>query len=282
MRSLLRWLALAYGLSTTLLFAATAIYAVGFIANLGLPKTIDSGPAGPTAHALPINVLLIALFAVQHSLMARQGFKRVWARIVPPPVERSTYVLCACLCLLLLFWLWQPMPAIVWSVEQPLLRLALHATFWSGWVLVLIAAMLTNSLELVGLRQIWDWCAGRAAGELSLPRGCRLVGCELVDDAVDLPSFRHPLQAAYVFGPERSSLSPAMLARCHHVVRIPTRFCINLAVAGAVVMYDRVMSLGRFPERPLHAGGPVEGLAPHVHGPSRRYSRRVVPDGEPG
>lgn len=168
MRSLLRWLALAYGLSTTLLFAATAIYAVGFIANLGLPKTIDSGPAGPTAHALPINVLLIALFAVQHSLMARQGFKRVWARIVPPPVERSTYVLCACLCLLLLFWLWQPMPAIVWSVEQPLLRLALHATFWSGWMLVLIAAMLTNSLELVGLRQIWNWCAGRAAGELSL------------------------------------------------------------------------------------------------------------------
>ncbi|MFZ1429434.1 MAG: RNA methyltransferase [Geminicoccaceae bacterium] len=119
-----------------------------------------------------------------------------------------------------------------------------------------------------------------SAAELNLPRGCRLVGCELVDDAVDLPSFRHPLQAAYVFGPERSSLSPAMLARCHHVVRIPTRFCINLAVAGAVVMYDRVVSLGRFPDRPLHAGGPVTGLAPHVHGPSRRYSRRVVPDGE--
>ena len=121
-----------------------------------------------------------------------------------------------------------------------------------------------------------------SADALSLPRGCRLVGCELVDDAVDLPSFRHPLQAAYVFGPERSSLSPAMLARCHHVVRIPTRFCINLAVAGAVVMYDRVVSLGRFPDRPLHAGGPVMEMPPHVHGPSRRYSRRVVPDGEPG
>ena len=85
-----------------------------------------------------------------------------------------------------------------------------------------------------------------------------MVGCELVDDAVDLPSFCHPLNAAYVFGPERSSLSPAMLARCHHVVRIPTRFCINLAVAGAVVMYDRVLSLGRFAPRPLHAGGPTE------------------------
>jgi tRNA G18 (ribose-2'-O)-methylase SpoU len=110
--------------------------------------------------------------------------------------------------------------------------------------------------------------------ELQLPRGCRLVGCELVDDAVDLPSFCHPLNAAYVFGPERSSLSPAMLARCDHVVRIPTRFCINLAVAGAVVMYDRVLSLGRFAPRPLHAGGPNESLAPHVHGPVRRFGRR--------
>ena len=91
--------------------------------------------------------------------------------------------------------------------------------------------------------------------ELRLPRGCRLVGCELLDEAVDLPSFRHPPCAAYVFGPERQSLSPAMLARCHHVVRIPTRFCINLAVAGPVVMYDRLLSLGRFAPRPVHAGG---------------------------
>lgn len=119
-----------------------------------------------------------------------------------------------------------------------------------------------------------------SAETLQLPRGCRLVGCELVDDAVDLPSFRHPLQAAYVFGPERSSLSPAMLARCDHVVRIPTRFCINLAVAGAVVMYDRVASLGRFAARPLHAGGPVAELAPHVHGPNRRFSRRTARDAE--
>ena len=113
---------------------------------------------------------------------------------------------------------------------------------------------------------------------LSLPRGCRLVGCELVDDAVALPSFRHPLNAAYVFGPERSSLSPAMLARCDHVVRIPTRFCINLAVAGAVVMYDRLVSLGRFAPRPLHAGGPSEAMPPHVHGAIRRFGRRLPAD----
>lgn len=110
---------------------------------------------------------------------------------------------------------------------------------------------------------------------LQLPRGCRLVGCELVDDAVPLPSFRHPPSAAYVFGPERSSLSPAMLARCDHVVRIPTRFCINLAVAGAIVMYDRMVSLGRFAPRPVRSGGPTELLAPHVHGPIRRFRREA-------
>lgn len=92
---------------------------------------------------------------------------------------------------------------------------------------------------------------------LTLPRGCRLIGVELVPDAIDLPSFRHPLQAAYVFGPERGSLSPPLLQRCDHVVRIPTRFCINLAVAGAVVMYDRMVCLGRFAERPVRAGGPA-------------------------
>jgi tRNA G18 (ribose-2'-O)-methylase SpoU len=112
-----------------------------------------------------------------------------------------------------------------------------------------------------------------SAEELQLPRGCRLVGCELVDDAVDLPSFCHPPSAAYVFGPERSSLSPAMLARCHHVVRIPTRFCINLAAAGAIVMYDRLLALGRFAPRPLHAGGPLEPRPTHVHGPIRRFAR---------
>ena len=103
---------------------------------------------------------------------------------------------------------------------------------------------------------------------LVLPHGCRLVGVELLDEAVDLPSFRHPLNAAYVFGPERSSLSPAMVARCDHVVKIPTRFCINLAVAGAVVMYDRMLSLGRFAPRPVRSGGPTEDLPAHVRGAS--------------
>ena len=97
----------------------------------------------------------------------------------------------------------------------------------------------------------WDKVA-----EMELPKDCRLVGVELTDDAIDLPSFRHPLRAVYVFGRERGSLSPQMLERCAFVVKIPTAFCINLASAGAIVMYDRLRTLGQFAERPVRAGGP--------------------------
>jgi tRNA G18 (ribose-2'-O)-methylase SpoU len=102
--------------------------------------------------------------------------------------------------------------------------------------------------------------------ELLLPQGCALVGVELLDEASALPSFRHPQQAAYVLGPERGSLSPELVALCDFVVRIPTRFCVNLSVAGALVMYDRMVSSGRFAERPVAPGGPLPPLAPHRHG----------------
>ena len=105
---------------------------------------------------------------------------------------------------------------------------------------------------------------------MALPQGCRLVGVELLDEAIDLPSFRHPLQAAYVLGPERGSLSPALLERCDHVVRIPTSFCVNVAMAGAIVMYDRVRSLGRFAPRPIGEGGPPGATEPP---PRRKIGR---------
>jgi tRNA G18 (ribose-2'-O)-methylase SpoU len=139
----------------------------------------------------------------------------------------------------------------------------------------------------------WDARAGRTAdtadtplhvpmwryadlAEMSLPRGCVLVGVERVEDAVDLPSFRHPLNAAYVLGPERAGLSPALLARCDHVVKIPTRFSLNLAVAGALVLYDRLLQHGRFADRPVGSRGPVEALGPTGHGAPR--FRRNIPD----
>lgn len=104
------------------------------------------------------------------------------------------------------------------------------------------------------------------AASMVLPDGCRLVGIELFDDSIDLPSFRHPVQAAYVLGAERFGLSPEMAARCDYIVKIPTRFSLNLGMAGVLVMYDRLISRGRFAPRPVAEGGPTEPLAPHVHG----------------
>ena len=112
--------------------------------------------------------------------------------------------------------------------------------------------------------------------EMPLPKGCRLIGVEITDEAIDLPSFRHPLRAAYILGAERFGLSEETLARCHHVVRIPTKFSLNVATTGAIVMYDRLISRGRFAPRPVRAGGPTEELPAHVHGgpPARRGEER--------
>ncbi|MBT3307095.1 MAG: RNA methyltransferase [Alphaproteobacteria bacterium] len=116
-----------------------------------------------------------------------------------------------------------------------------------------------------------------------LPNDCTLVGVELTDDAIDLPSFRHPPQAAYVMGPERGSLSPEMMAKCEFVVKIPTRFCVNVGVAGAILMYDRVSSLGQFPRRPISPGGPTEALAEHTFGdPVIRNKMKKFQDTPPG
>lgn len=116
-----------------------------------------------------------------------------------------------------------------------------------------------------------------AVADLRLPVGCQLVGVEMTEDAVELPSFRHPRQAAYVFGPERGSLSPALAGLCAHMVRIPTRFCINVATAGAIVMYDRLLSMGRHAERPVMPGGEPIAPPPHVSGgPVRRRTQGWV------
>ncbi len=127
---------------------------------------------------------------------------------------------------------------------------------------VKLADAMSDTSDAAGHLPIYQF---GAADELRLPQGCELVGVEITDDAVELPSFRHPLRAAYVFGSERLSLSEPVLARCRHVVKIPTRFSINVGMAGAIVMYDRMLTLGRFTERPLRAGGPPpEAIAPRA------------------
>lgn len=146
---------LAYGAVCYAVFLATFLYSVGFLANWLVPRSIDSGPEGPVGLAVLVNVGLLSVFALQHSVMARHGFKRWWTRIVPQPLERSTYVLLTCAALALLYWQWRPLPGVVWEIETPLARTLVHAVYLvGGWGLVVYASALIDHFDLFGIRQV--------------------------------------------------------------------------------------------------------------------------------
>jgi protein-S-isoprenylcysteine O-methyltransferase Ste14 len=148
-------MAFLYGTISYLTFLAVFLYAIAFVGGFGVPKTVDSGAAGSLAEALIIDVVLLGLFAVQHSVMARPGFKRWWTQIVPKSVERSTYVLFASLILALLFWQWQPIQGVLWDVQNSTGRVSLYALFGLGWTIVLLSTFMINHFDLFGLRQVW-------------------------------------------------------------------------------------------------------------------------------
>lgn len=150
-----RIFALLYGVVCYALFFGTFLYLIGFMGNLYVPRSIDVGPAAPTAVVLVINLALIALFGIQHTVMARPGFKEVWTRIVPKSVERSTYVLLSSLVLILMFWAWRPMTAVVWQMESVLGQNLMWAVFFGGIGLVLASTFVIDHFDLFGLRQVW-------------------------------------------------------------------------------------------------------------------------------
>ena len=209
-----RVLFFAYGTFSYLIFLGTFLYAIGFIGNFGVPRTLDGPANGPLVISFLIDAALLTLFAVQHSVMARKWFKEWWTRIVPKPIERSTYVLFSSLALILLFALWQPLGGVIWSVEDPVGSLVLRSLFAFGWGLVLISTFLINHFDLFGLRQVWRNLRGLPEGGLQFttPGPYKLV--------------RHPLYVGWLFA---FWMTPVMTS-AHLLFSIATTAYILLAI----------------------------------------------------
>ncbi|MGF1535417.1 MAG: methanethiol S-methyltransferase [Elainellaceae cyanobacterium] len=156
-----RWAAFFYGLVCYGIFFITFLYAAGFVSNALVPRSIDSAPALSLGYALLINIGLLGLFGLQHSIMARKGFKRWWTQFVPKAVERSTYVLMSSLCLITLFYLWQPMGGTIWHIDNPVGAAILYGISATGWLTVLGSSFIINHFDLFGLRQVWLYLRGQ-------------------------------------------------------------------------------------------------------------------------
>ena len=168
----MRAMFLGFALVAYAIFFATFLYLIGFVGNLAdLPLTVDKGPAGSVASAVITDLLLISLFGIQHSVMARQGFKRAWTRMVPEHLERSTYVLAASAALIIMFLVWRPIPNVLWDVTGTALAMPLWLMFAAGWLIVLLSTFLINHFELFGLQQAWFHmqCRQAAAPQLRHP-----------------------------------------------------------------------------------------------------------------
>ena len=203
-----------YGTLSYLIFLGTFVYAIGFIGNFAVPTALDGVPSGPLGTALAIDLALLGLFAMQHSIMARKWFKDWWTRLVPKPLERSTYVLFSSLALILLFWQWQPLGGVVWSIDDPLAQFALRGLFAFGWGLVLVSTFLINHFDLFGMRQVWLNLLDRPYTPLRFgtPGPYRLV--------------RHPLYVGWLF----AFWSTPTMTFAHLLFSVATTIYILIAI----------------------------------------------------
>ncbi|MEO6487914.1 MAG: methanethiol S-methyltransferase [Thermoanaerobaculia bacterium] len=246
---------LIYGVLCYAVFLATFLYAIGFVGGFGVPKTLDGPATVPLAKGIAIDAGLLALFAVQHSVMARKWFKQRWTAIVPAPLERSTYVVFSSAALILLFWQWRPLGGVVWSVNDPAGSVALRSLAAFGWALVLVSTFLINHFDLFGLRQVWMFFRNKPCTTLRFvtPGPYRLV--------------RHPLYVGWLFA---FWMTPTMTF-AHLLFAVATTAYILVAIrfeerdlvrdhGGAYEEYRRrVPMLVPFTRPVLEAPGPVAG-----------------------
>ena len=261
-----RVLFFVYAVTAYLIFLATFLYAIAFVGGFGVPTRLDGPLQGSLLRALAIDTGLLALFAVQHSVMARRWFKERWTQIVPWAIERATYVLCASLALLLLFWQWQPIGMTIWSIEHPAARVVLWALFAAGWATVLVVTFLINHFDLFGLRQAWLPLIGQPYAKVSFrtPLPYRYV--------------RHPLYLGFLFA---FWMTPTMTL-AHLVFAVATTVYIVLAiqfeegdlVAEHGAAYERYRKavpmllprLGASTRRAAHASDEMHDVATSTYG----------------
>ena len=231
-------LVLSYGILCYLALLATMLYAIGFVGNLPVPKTIDGSPRVPLPLAIVIDALLLLLFALQHRIMARLAFKKSWARFVPEHLERSTYMLVASLCLLLLVWQWQPVGGLVWSIENGVIKNLLFIMFFCGWFIVFFSTFLINHFHLFGLRQVWFYFSGKpyTQGPSGAPLFCRLV--------------HHPLYFGFLIG---LWSTPVMTATHLVFAIVATGYLTTIYTEAHIGISLNEASIGKFEEKDLQA-----------------------------